>query len=142
MSGTPTQNVSLQYLGFMQTPGEGVKYRLFDIAKKVSGWVTLNERDATFGVVAKQFDPERKTLTVEQDGRTFALTERDSKVGAGGVSTPVTLTPAGKPPLTAVQAMMETRKVLEATARDVEARRAAREQATSATPTNQPPAGR
>jgi hypothetical protein len=140
MLGTPMQTVTLQYLGFMQTPAEGMKYRLYDTTKKIGGWVTLNERDTIFGVVAKQFDPERKMLTVEQDGRTLALTERELKITSAGVGPPISFTPAGNPPLSAVEAIAASRKVLETTARDVEARRAAREQAASAPPVNQPPA--
>src|ERR1051326_5280548 len=83
-AGMPTQNAPLQYVGFIETPEEGVKYSVYDQAKKAGAWGKLNERDTTFGVVAKQFDADHKTLTVEQDGRTLTLAERESKIASSG----------------------------------------------------------
>src|SRR3954462_14635960 len=73
----PTQNAPVEYRGFIETP-DGTLYRIYDQAKK-GFWVKLNEKSAESGVLAKKYDPDRRTLTIEQDGRTLTLEERVSK---------------------------------------------------------------
>jgi len=139
-AGAPTQNAPLQYMGFIQTPTEGVKYRLYEPASKKGSWVKLNERDSTFGVVAKQFDPDRKTLTVEQDGRALTLAEREGKIVSGGPAIPMLGAPAmpvigNAAPAVITQPVAvnptpaDEQKRLEQVAQEVARRRALREQA-------------
>src|ERR1700704_797697 len=69
---TPTANAPLEYRGFMEIPDEGIRYRIYDPARKASVWVKLNEKNADFpGMVVKQYDGDHRTLTVENDGRTL-----------------------------------------------------------------------
>ena len=69
--------------------GEGMRFRLYDPARKSGAWVKLNERDATLDVVAKQFNgnPDSETLVVEHQGRTLTLAQRVSKVVSDRKST-------------------------------------------------------
>ena len=131
----------LEYRGYMIT-SEGVQYRIVDPVKKVGTWVKLNQRDTTFDVLAKQHDGTHKTITIEHQGRTLTLAERESKIVSAGNAAQAVPPPvvAPQPPINVAPAVMQSvvlnptpsdeQKRLEAVAAEVARRRALREQAT------------
>ncbi len=122
----------------IQTP-EGVLYRLYDPARKAGAWAKSNERNSEFGVVVKQYDAERKTLTVEHDGRTLTLPEREAKIVSSGNAAQVMPPPIQQQAINVAPAVTQSVVVnptpaqeqqrLEAVAAEVARRRALREQA-------------
>jgi len=150
VSNTPTAGAPLEFRGFMET-GEGMRFRLFDPARKTGSWVKLNERDTTLDVLAKQFTdtPNAETLVVEHQGRTLTLAQRVSKVVSSG-SAAQNIAPPPQPTMTNVppavtQAVVvnptpadEARR-LEAVASEVARRRALREQASQQMGQGAPP---
>lgn len=144
----PTQNAPLEYRGFIET-GEGVQYRIYDPAKKAGTWASVEERESTLGVLVKNYDAERKVLTVEHEGRTLTLPEREAKVVSSGAA-PQMVAPAPVPmPAPNVNAAVQQTVVmnptpadeqrrLEAVAAEVARRRALREQAAQQLNSNQP----
>lgn len=144
----PAANAPLQFAGYMKT-SEGVQYRIYDPAKKVSFWVKLNERNADFEVLAKQHDDTQQTLTIEYQGKTLTLEERKSKVVSSGSAAMPVPPPVAAPvqtnvPPAVTQAVVlnptpaDEQRRLDAVAAEVARRRALREQATQGTPGNQP----
>jgi hypothetical protein len=135
----PTADAPIELRGFMET-GEGMRFRLYDPARKSGAWVKLNERDATLDVVAKQFNatPDGETLVVEHQGRTLTLAQRVSKVVSSGSAVQNMAPP---PPVMSNVPQAVTQSVvvnptpadearrLEAVASEVARRRALREQA-------------
>ena len=122
---------------------EGTQYRIYDPAKKAGTWVKLNERNPEFEVIAKEHDGDLNTLTIEHQGRTLKLAERESKIVSAGNAAlmppqPVPL-PAPAPAANVAPAVTQTvvvnptpadeQKRLEAVAAEVARRRALREQA-------------
>lgn len=138
-TSAPTAGAPIEFRGFMET-GEGLRFRLYDPARKSGSWVKLNERDTTLDVVAKQFNPtpDSETLVVEHQGRTLTLAQRVSKVVSSGSA--VQNMPPPPPVMTNVPPAVtqsvvvnptpadEARR-LEAVASEVARRRALREQA-------------
>ena len=138
-ASAPTAGAPIEFRGFMET-GEGLRFRLYDPARKSGSWVKLNERDPTLDVVAKQFNPtpDSETLVVEHQGRTLTLAQRVSKVVSSGSA--VQNMPPPPPVMTNVPPAVtqsvvvnptpadEARR-LEAVASEVARRRALREQA-------------
>lgn len=136
----PTAGAPLEYRGYLET-GEGRLYRIYDPSKKASTWVKVNEANSDFGVTAKQYDEGQKTLTIEFQGKTLTLAERESKVvssgTAGAAMPPPVLTPAPtnvSPAVTQAVVLNPTpadeQRRLDAVAAEVARRRALREQAT------------
>ena len=140
----PTAGAPLEYRGYIET-SEGTQYRLYDPAKKVGIWVKLNEKNPDFDVLAKQHDGGQKTLTIEHQGKTLTLAEREAKVvsaGAVPAPMPVNLAAPVAAPAAANVAPAVTQSVvlnptpadeqrrLDAVAAEVARRRALREQAT------------
>jgi hypothetical protein len=135
----PTAGAPIEFRGFMET-SEGMRFRLYDPARKAGVWVKLNERDATLDVVAKQFTdtPNSETLVVEHQGRTLTLAQRVSKVVSSGSAmqgAPPPPPQMSNVPQAVTQAVVvnptpadEARR-LEAVASEVARRRALREQA-------------
>ena len=128
---------------------EGMRFRLYDPARKVGVWVKLNERDPTLDVVAKQFVTEGESLVVEHQGRTLTLAQRVSKVVSSGSAAQNMAPPPpqmSNVPQAVTQAVVvnptpadEARR-LEAVASEVARRRALREQASQqVTPPPVPP---
>lgn len=140
-ASAPTAGAPLEFRAYMDLGGSA-QYRLYDPAKKAGVWVKLNEKNAEFGVVAKQHDEGQKTLTIEHQGRTLTLALRESKVVSAG-SAPQAMPPpqmGPPPPANVSPAVTQTvvlnptpadeQRRLEAVAAEVARRRALREQAT------------
>jgi hypothetical protein len=142
-STAPTANAPLQFIGYVDTR-EGRLFRLHDPAKKVSTWVKLNEKQPEFDVLVKQHDESQKpaTLTIEHQGKTLTLTQRESKIVSSGNAAqaipPPTIAPAPAPNVApaVIQSVVtnptpaDEQRRLEAVAAEVARRRALREQAT------------
>lgn len=147
----PTQGAPLEYRGYMVSR-EGTQYRIYDPARKAGAWVKLNERNPDFDLVAKQHDENHKTLTIEHQGRTLTLAERESKiVSAGSAAQALPPPPAAPAPAPNVapavtQAVVlnptpaDEQRRLEAVAAEVARRRALREQASQQVSQPQPAA--
>ena len=137
VANAPTAGAPLEFRGLMET-SEGMRFRLYDPARKAGVWVKLNERDPTLDVVAKQFVPEGESLVVEHQGRTLTLAQRVSKVVSSGSAAQNMAPPPpqmSNVPQAVTQAVVvnptpadEARR-LEAVASEVARRRALREQA-------------
>jgi hypothetical protein len=140
----------------MDSPSDGRLYRITvkekDPARRVSGstgvWVKLNERNPDLDVTIKQHDESQKpaTITIEHQGKTLTLAEKEGKVVSGGAAAQA-MPPPGQPPQPPVpvqsnvpaavtQAVVlnpspaDEQRRLEAVAAEVARRRAMREQAT------------
>jgi hypothetical protein len=134
----PAENTPWEFRGYMETAG-GVQYRLYDPAKKSGIWVKLNERNADFGIVAKQHDSAKEMLTIEFQGKTLTLPVRKAKVvSSGNAAQAVPPTVAQAPsnvPAAVTQAVVlnptpaDEQRRLDAVAAEVARRRALREQA-------------
>ena len=72
-------DLPLEYVGYIRTAA-GLEFRLRDRPRKTAAFVRMNERVPDFDAVARSFDPESGTLTVEHLGRTFTLPEPKAKV--------------------------------------------------------------
>jgi len=137
VANAPTAGAPLEFRGVMET-SEGMRFRLYDPARKAGVWVKLNERDPTLDVVAKQFVTEGESLVVEHQGRTLTLAQRVSKVVSSGSAAQNMAPPPpqmSNVPQAVTQAVVvnptpadEARR-LEAVASEVARRRALREQA-------------
>lgn len=135
---TPTAGAPLEYRGYIET-GEGVQYRLYDPARKLGSWVKLNERNAELDVLAKQYDTGQRTLTIEHQGKTLTLAEREAKVVSSGsaqqavpppMPQPANVAPAVTQSVVLNPTPADEQRRLEAVAAEVARRRALREQAT------------
>jgi hypothetical protein len=132
----PTADAPLEFRGVAELP-EGTAFRVFDPSRKTGAWVRLNERDPDLGVIVKQHDAARETVTVEHQGRTLTLALRQSKVASSGAAMapavmappqmqmPTVATMAQQPPPAPVQQAQ-----IDAVAAAVAQRRALRDQAT------------
>ena len=136
----PTAGAPLEYRGYIETP-EGVQFRIYDPARKAGEWIKLNERNQTLDVTAKQHDSGHNTLTVEYQGRTLTLAERESKIVSSGNAAQAMPPPMPMPavppmPAAVTQSVVvnptpaQEQQRLEAVAAEVARRRALREQAT------------
>jgi hypothetical protein len=143
----PTAGAPLEFRGYLAT-SEGVQFRVYDPARKMGAWVRLNERNPDLDVVAKQHDESRNTLTLEHQGRTLTLAEREAKVVSGG-QTQMIPPPQPVPPVNVAPAVTQAvvlnptpadeQRRLEAVAAEVARRRALREQATQQINRGTPP---
>src|ERR1041385_5363567 len=138
-SAAPTAGAPLEFRGYMET-GEGIQYRIYDPAKKTGTWVKPNERNAEFDVLVKTHDIPGQTLTIEHQGKTLTLAERQPKVVSSGVAGQTMPPPVAQPiqpnvPAAVTQAVVlnptaaDEQKRLDAVAAEVARRRALREQA-------------
>ena len=149
---TPTAGAPLEFRASLDM-GDGLQFRLFDPAKKAGVWVRLNERSSDFEVVAKEYNDEQKTLTVEHQGRALKLALRVAKVVSAGSAAGMMPPPPVAPPPPSNVAPAVTQSVvlnptpadeqrrLEAVATEVARRRAMREQATQQISQGAPPQG-
>ena len=138
-AGGPTAGAPLEYRGYLET-SEGMLFRIYDPSKKASTWVKVNERNQDFGVLAKQYDEAQKTLTIEYQGKTLTLAERESKVvssGAAAAAIPppvlnaqTNVSPAVTQAVVLNPTPADEQRRLDAVAAEVARRRALREQAT------------
>ena len=69
------ENEPLELHGIMPAPDGGLRFCIFDAAKKTSRWVGLNETGGDAKFVVKSADPERDTVSVLSDGRLLTLPE-------------------------------------------------------------------
>jgi hypothetical protein len=151
-TNAPTQAAPLEFGGYLDSPSEGRLYRIMvkDPARKTTGagaWVKLNEKNAELDVVIKQHDESQKptTLTIEHQGKTLTLAERESKITSAGTALqmmpqPQAVAVAPPPPQNVPPAVTQAvvlnptpqdeQRRLEAVAAEVARRRALREQAT------------
>lgn len=139
-SAAPTAGATIEFRGFAED-NEGLRFRIYDPARKTGVWVKLNQRDATMDVLAKQFNnnPDSETLVVEYQGRTLTLAQRTSKiVSSGSAAQGITMAPPNpgvNVPPAVTQAVVvnptpaDEQRRLEAVASEVARRRALREQA-------------
>jgi hypothetical protein len=138
VNAAPTVGAPLEYRGIMET-SEGVQFRIYDPVKKIGAWVKANERNPDFDVMVKQHDNGQKTLTIEHQGKTLTLAEREPKVVSSGSAAQ-----AMPPPVAPVQSNVapavtqsvvlnpnaaDEQRRLDAVAAEVARRRALREQA-------------
>ncbi len=147
-AATPTQNAPLEFRGLIET-ADGVQYRIYDPARKSGIWAKLNERNPDLGVVVKQYDADRNTVTVDAEGKTLTLEERKAKIVSSGsaaaVVPPVPQMQANVSPAVVQTASVtqptpaDEQKRLEAVAQEVARRRALREQATNQLNPGTPP---
>jgi hypothetical protein len=147
----PSVGAPLEFRGFIET-GAGMQFRIFDPAKKMGAWVKLNERNPDIEVLAKAYDSAGKTLTIEHQGRSLTLAEREAKVvssGAAAQAVPPPSAPAvpmpSNVPAAVTQAVVlnptpaDEQRRLEAVASEVARRRAMGEQATQQISQGPPP---
>lgn len=149
-AAAPAADTPLEFRGYMET-GEGVRYRLYDPAKKAGVWVKLNARDPEFDVVAKQHDSKQETLTIEYQGKTLTLPVRKAKVVSSGNAAqavpPPPVAAQTNVPAAVTQAVVlnptpaDEQRRLDAVAAEVARRRALREQASQQMGQAVPPAG-
>jgi hypothetical protein len=132
----PAAGAPLEFRGIM-VDSDGIRFRLYDPARKTGTWVKLNERNPDFDVVVKQHDDGQNTLTIEYQGRLLTLAGRESKVSSSGTAVQPIPLPAMAPavPAAVTQAVVinptpaDEQRRLEAVAAEVARRRALREQA-------------
>ena len=134
----------LEFHGYMQT-SDGIQFWVRDPARRNGGFVRLNVPESELHLVARSFDPEHATLTVERDGRTFTLPVRKAKIrsaGAATLPTPVPPRPGVQMPPRITQSVTlnptpaQERERLDAITAEINRRRAMREQsAQPASPT-------
>jgi hypothetical protein len=119
---------------------DGVSVCIYDVAKKRSFWVGLNEAGHDF--VVKAADPGSDSVTVDYQGRPLKLTLRAAKVASSGsgaaagtaasaVASPVALNPTPA----------DEQRRLEAVAQEVRRRRLEREKAVQESQPGQGPGG-
>jgi hypothetical protein len=137
-SATPTAGAPLEYRGLMETR-EGLQFRIYNPTTKAGTWIKANERNAEFDVTIKQHDGDQKTLTIEHQGKTLTLAERESKVVSSGIAgqampPPVPVAPSNVPAAVTQAVVLnpnaaDEQRRLDAVAAEVARRRAMREQA-------------
>jgi hypothetical protein len=117
--------------GVMST-SQGTEFCIYDVLKKSSAWVGLNESGNAF--VVKSADPSGDNVTVEYQGRTMRLTLRTAKVASAGQVIGVQ---AGNP-MSVTQSVVlnpsaaDEQRRLDAVAAEVRRRRQEREKAAQA----------
>lgn len=134
-----TTNGPLEYGGYLDTPAGERLYRINDPARKLGAFFKLGERHDGLGVLVRQSDDDRNTLTVEHDGKTVTLERRKAKIVSAGP--PAMVMPPQAPVAAPNVASAVTQSVvvnptpadeqrrLEAVAAEVARRRTLREQA-------------
>lgn len=82
-SNGPSGPVELR--GVMST-SQGTEYCIYDVVKRTSAWVGLNEQGN--GFVVKSADPASDSVTVEFQGRTMNLMLHTAKISSAGSAVP------------------------------------------------------
>lgn len=129
-----TEGAAIELRGVMETK-QGLSFCIFDPAKKVSTWTTVNQKGYDF--VVKSYDSAHETVSVEYGGRTLTLAMRAVKVASSGqAAAPMPLpSPGPGMPSAVTQPVVlnptpaDEQARLEAVATEVRRRRAMREQA-------------
>jgi hypothetical protein len=126
--GGPSGPVELR--GVMST-SQGTEYCIYDVVKRTSAWVGLNEQGP--GFVVKSADPASDSVTVEFQGRTMNLVLRTAKVASAGSAAPVANPQGGASAITQTVVLNPTpadeQRRLDAVAAEVRRRRMEREKA-------------
>jgi len=133
----------IELRGVMST-SEGAQYCIYDVVKKESTWVGLNETGNSF--VVKSADPAGEGVTVEFQGRTMKLALRMAKVVSAG-SAAAQPGMSGNPSAVTQSVVLnptpaDEQRRLDAVATEVRRRRMEREKAVQASqPAVNPPGG-
>jgi hypothetical protein len=137
-AATPTAGAPLEFRGSMEDH-DGIKLRIVDPARKAGWWVRVNEHNPDVDFTVKQYDSAHDTVVAEQQGKTFTLALRESKVvSSGAAGQGLAMPPPGMPqnmPPAIVNSVAvnptpaQEQARLEAVAAEVARRRALREQA-------------
>lgn len=140
----PTAGAPLENHGSIDLAGVGLKVRIYDPNRKIGAWLSVNERDPAIDFVVKKYDSSRGLATVEFNGQTMILPQREAKVTSlgvanfgvpmGGIPMPAAVTQAAV--LNPTPADEQRR--LEAVAQEVARRRQLREQAPEQSPQGGP----
>ncbi len=130
----------LELRGVMETP-EGTSYCIYDVAKKRSTWVGVNEAGHDFTV--KSAEPAGEGVMVDYQGRPLRLTLHKSKIASSGAAT-APVAPAGNPSAIASTVVLnpsqaDEQRRLDAVAQEVRRRRMEREKAAQAAQPGQAP---
>jgi hypothetical protein len=128
-AGAAAENEPLELHGIMPT-ADGLRFCIFDAAKKTSRWVGLNDAAGGAPYVVKSADPDRDTVTVLNGGRLMTLSLRKPKVQSFAAGNPAILgaLPPGVSTVLNPTPADEQRR-LQAIAAEVRRRRLAREAA-------------
>jgi hypothetical protein len=109
---------------------DGVSYLIYDVAKKKSVWVGLNESGHDF--VVRSADPDNDTVTVDFQGRPLKLTLRVAKISSSGTASAAvggTAAPSAVDSTVVVNpSAADEQKRLDAISEEVRRRRLMREQ--------------
>ncbi len=128
--GAGTVAGPIELRGIMST-AEGIRYCIFDTAKKTSTWVGLNEQGYDFVVKAQDNRADSDSVTVFTQGRTLHLALRSAKV-ASAMAAAAPAPAAAPTPITQTVVVNPTpadeARRLEAVAAEVQRRRLLREQ--------------
>jgi len=81
--GAAAENEPLELHGIMATP-DGLRFCIYDAAKRTSRWVGLNESGNGTRFVVKSADPDRDTVSIQSDGRIMTLALQKAKVASSG----------------------------------------------------------
>ncbi len=127
--GAAAENEPLELHGIMPT-ADGLRFCIFDAAKKTSKWVGLNDASGGDSFTVRSADTDRDTVTVMNGGRLMTLSLRKPKVESFAAGNPVQLgaLPAGVSTVLNPTPADEQRR-LQAIAAEVRRRRLARENA-------------
>jgi hypothetical protein len=127
--GAAAENEPLELHGIMPT-ADGLRFCIFDAAKKTSRWVGLNDTGGGAPFVVKSADPDRDMVTVLNGGRLMTLSLRKPKVQSFAAGNPAILgaLPPGVSTVLNPTPADEQRR-LQAIAAEVRRRRLAREAA-------------
>jgi hypothetical protein len=126
----------------VMTTSQGTEYCIYDVAKRTSAWVGLNEQGN--GFVVKSADPSSDSVTVEVQGRTMNLVLHTAKISSAGSAGPVMNNPQGGSAITQTVVLnpspADEQRRLDAVAAEVRRRRLEREKAAQAAQEGVPPA--
>lgn len=96
MAGGAAQDAAPLELRSVLKEGADFELSLYDPAKRLSTWTRLNEPGHDF--VVKAYDPGKEVATVEQKGRTYKITLKESKITLLAMSPGQQPMMAGMPP--------------------------------------------
>jgi hypothetical protein len=126
--------------GVMST-SQGTEYCIYDVVKRTSAWVGLNEQGN--GFVVKSADPASDSVTVEFQGRTMNLVLHTAKISSAGSPGPAMNNPQGGNAITQTVVLnpsqQDEQRRLDAVAAEVRRRRLEREKAAQAAQEGVPP---
>ena len=130
-STATSDGTSPELRGIMSGPG-GMRFCIYDPAKKASQWLALNEEGK--GIVIKSADPAHDTVLIaDPDGRRMTLVLKEAKVVSAPSSAPSVIPSQGGVLNVVLNPTPEDeQRRLQAIAEEVRRRRLLREQAAQA----------